>query len=262
MTAWQRRLLFVFVVLGLILISRVAPEGSGELQQTDFANIAEPLPAQQEEVAVVPVVVEEPAVVETPKAPKKDKQAKPERKQAAVEAAPVAPSTYKRVSIDMTDYVPPEPRPSRFIASVDKKITSSKGDFALANVVAVETAKYDSSMGEEIEEKAGFTVYKPANVEPSFVIDDRTRPVVVNRSSGAIGIVTGTVVVRLKDFSEAEALASAFGLEEVSSDDTIATVFYRVPKGREIDDLIELLRADGRVARADAEIIQASRQVH
>ena len=163
----------------------------------------------------------------------------------------------------MSNYVPPEPPPSRLIASVDKQLTSEKGRYALADALAVEAEKFDVSMGEQIDEKAGFIVFKPVNkAAGSFSVDDRTRPVVVNQASGAIGIVTGTIVVRLKDFEQAEALARAFGLEEVSSDDTIATVFYKAPNGREIDDLIELLRADERVNRADAEIIQSTRQIH
>jgi hypothetical protein len=74
--------------------------------------------------------------------------------------------------------------------------------------------------------------------------------------------VTGTIVVRMRDFDDADAVANAFGLESVSSDDSIATVYFRAPKDRDIDDLIELLREDGRVARADAEIIQSTRQIH
>ncbi|MES2962996.1 MAG: hypothetical protein V4760_03835, partial [Bdellovibrionota bacterium] len=194
------------------------------------------------------------------------KSEEPRRKVAAykVEDEPVPPSRYKRVSIDMSDYVPPEPKQSRVTASVEKQLVSNKSRFALADAVAVETEKFNAAMGEEIEEKAGFTIYKPTDKTkiPGFTLEERTRPVVVNQASGAIGVVTGTIVVRLKDFEEADSVASAFGLEYVSSDDSIATVFYKAPKGREIDDLIEMLRADGRVTRADAEIIQSTRQIH
>lgn len=256
MNAWQRGFLFVFFILGLVLIGRHAPEQTGEMQVTEFSDVGEPAPVVAE--------VGEPASARDAK-PVALSKPEPRRKVAAAKAEEsVIPAGYKKVSIDLSDYQPPQPRPSRVTASVDKTLTSSRGAYALANALAVESDKFDASMGEEIEEKAGFTVFKPSRPAQvaGFVLDEKTRPVVVNQSSGAIGIVTGTIVVRLKDFEQADALASAFGLEYVSSDDTIATVFYKAPRGREIDDLIELLRADGRVARADAEIIQSTRQIH
>lgn len=263
MNVWQRWFLLVFFLVGVVLIGRQSPLGSGEMQKTEFADMGEPVvEGDFEEVASNPVVA--PMTV-TKKKPESTDVANRERKVAAIkkdEAVP--PSNYKRVSIDMTDYVP-EPKQSRVTASVDKQLVSSKGRYALAgDALAVESGKFDKSMGEEIEEKAGFTVYKPADKTfvSGFKMEDKTRPVVVNQASGAIGIVTGTIVVRLRDFEEIDAIAKTFGLEVVSSDDTIATAFYRAPKGLEIDDLIDSLRADGRVAHADAEIIQSMRQIH
>lgn len=269
MNAWQRRFLLVFFLLGVVFIGRQSPFGSGEIQKTEFSDVAETADGADVEALEQSVLMPPAEVPAMPSAAQVAQVSRePRRKVAAIKKEEieesVIPAGYKRVSIDMTDYKP-EPRQSRVTASVDKQLVSSKGRYALAgDALAVESEKYDKSMGEEIEEKAGFTVYKPVDKASvsGFKLEEKTRPVVVNQSSGAIGIVTGTIVVRVRDFEEVDAIAKAFNLEVVSTDDTIATAFYRAPKGFEIDDLLEMLRADGRVAHADAEIIQSMRQIH
>ena len=182
---------------------------------------------------------------------------------ALVPAPGEAAHARRQVRIDMTDYEPP-PAPSRAIAAVAREMTSGRSRYQLADVSAIESGSFSASLGEAVETKAGFTVFIPKNPSSSdgFKLSQRQRPVVVNVANGQFGIVTGTLIVKLKDFNELDAVEAAFGLEVVTSDDTIATAYYRAPIGVEVDRLVERIRKDPRVVRADAEIVQAIGKVN
>jgi hypothetical protein len=84
-------------------------------------------------------------------------------------------------------------------------------------------------------------------------------PAVVSARSGTLGVLTGQVVVRPKSMAEADAIASAHGLEKVKAYPQLQAVFYKVKSGADIADASAALQADPRVESAYPEIIERVR---
>ncbi len=79
-------------------------------------------------------------------------------------------------------------------------------------------------------------------------------PVVVNVRNGQLGVVSGTLVVKMADVGEAAALAEANGLGVEYVAEPIHYAFLRVPAGRDVLAVLAALRRDARVSSAYAEI--------
>lgn len=110
-----------------------------------------------------------------------------------------------------------------------------------------------------LEAKGGFLVYlEAAGAAP--VAARRTTPlastlpVAVNKRTGGLGIVLGSLTVRLRDPATAEALARAHGLRLTFSAPHLSTAFYEVPQGQDIQAAAAELARDGRVASAEVEV--------
>jgi hypothetical protein len=82
---------------------------------------------------------------------------------------------------------------------------------------------------------------------------------VVNERTGALGVLTGTLVVRPKNMDDADAIAGSHGLETIKAYPQLQTVFFRAAPGTDIADLSAALQADSRVASAYPEIIERVR---
>lgn len=85
-------------------------------------------------------------------------------------------------------------------------------------------------------------------------------PTVVNVRTGTLGVLTGTLVVKPKRFSDAASIASRHGLETVKEFAHIGMVFYRAKANADIADLAAALQADPRVENAYPEIIEHVRR--
>jgi hypothetical protein len=85
-------------------------------------------------------------------------------------------------------------------------------------------------------------------------------PTVVNLRTQALGVLTGTLIVKPKSFGDAANIASQHGLEPVKEFAHIGTVFYRAKANADIVDLAAALRADPRVETAYPEIIEHVRR--
>jgi hypothetical protein len=81
-------------------------------------------------------------------------------------------------------------------------------------------------------------------------------PVVLNARTGTFGVLTGTLVVKPKNMTDAAAVANSHGLETAKEYAHLHTVFYRVKANVDIADLAVALRADPRVESAYPEIIE------
>ncbi|MES2962995.1 MAG: hypothetical protein V4760_03830, partial [Bdellovibrionota bacterium] len=66
MSVWHRRFLFVFFVLGVVFIGRQSPSGSGEMNVTEFSDVAESAPESAPEDSVAVAVAEPEVVVAAP----------------------------------------------------------------------------------------------------------------------------------------------------------------------------------------------------
>lgn len=110
-----------------------------------------------------------------------------------------------------------------------------------------------------IETKGAFVVFtaapkgaasaKSANGATSY-------PTVINQRTGGIGILPGTLSVKLKNMDSAATVAANYGLEVVRVFAHLQIVFYRIKPGQEVVAAAALLTADPRVQSAEVEVIE------
>jgi hypothetical protein len=83
---------------------------------------------------------------------------------------------------------------------------------------------------------------------------ERAFPVVVNARTGQLGVVSGTIIVKLADLADADALAKANGLSVEYVAEPIGFVFLGAPAGTDVLAMTAALGRDPRVILAYAEI--------
>ncbi len=84
--------------------------------------------------------------------------------------------------------------------------------------------------------------------------------VVLNQRTGRVGVVIGTILVKLADMSQAEAIGAAQGLTVSSRFDHLNLAFYTAAPGQDLAAATAALRADPRVTSADPEILENVRK--
>lgn len=117
--------------------------------------------------------------------------------------------------------------------------------------------------GEVIETKGRLVLYRGAATDSATLKRTGSSveyPVVVNARTGELGVLTGVLVVKPKDMSDADAISSGHGLEKGRVFPKLQTVFYKVSPGADIGDVAAALQADPRVESAYPEIIERVRQ--
>jgi len=110
-----------------------------------------------------------------------------------------------------------------------------------------------------IEAKGSFLVYREAASAAPVAArtaagGGSTLPVAVNRRTGGLGVVLGSLTVRLRDPAAAEAVAREHGLRLTFSAPHLSTAFYQVPEGKDIQAAAAELAGDGRVTAAEIEV--------
>jgi hypothetical protein len=81
-------------------------------------------------------------------------------------------------------------------------------------------------------------------------------PAVVNVQSGELGVVTGSIAVKLKNMADAATFGAADGLVLDSSFPNINLAIYRVATGRDVFDVSAKLSSDARVLTVTPEIME------
>jgi len=81
-------------------------------------------------------------------------------------------------------------------------------------------------------------------------------PTVVNLRTGTLGVLTGNLIVKPRNMSDAEAIASSHGLDKTKVYPQLQTVFYRARANTDIADAAAALQADARIESAYPEIIE------
>lgn len=110
-----------------------------------------------------------------------------------------------------------------------------------------------------IESKGNFVVYSAAQQGTASVTQVNgvtTYPTVLNTRTGGIGILPGTLNVKLKNMATAAAVGADHGLELVREFAHLQTVFYRVKPAQDVVAAAASLAADPRVASAEVEVIE------
>ena len=81
-------------------------------------------------------------------------------------------------------------------------------------------------------------------------------PAAVNARTGALGVLTGTLIVKPKNLADADAIGASHGLEKIKAYPQLQTVLYRAKAKVDIADVSAALQADPRVESAYPEIIE------
>jgi hypothetical protein len=81
-------------------------------------------------------------------------------------------------------------------------------------------------------------------------------PTALNQRTGGIGILPGTLNVKLNYIDNASAVAATHGLDVVRVFAHLQTVFYRVRHGQDVVAAAASLAADARVQSAEVEVIE------
>jgi len=144
-----------------------------------------------------------------------------------------------------------------------KEITGAGGEVYrhLPEVKAVEGK--DAAQGDVIETKGKMVLYRAAatgSVALGRNGKSAVYPTVVNAQSGTLGVLTGALVVKPRNMSDADAIASSYGLDKGRVFPQLRTVFYEARPGEDIADVSAALQADPRVESAYPEIIESVRQ--
>lgn len=113
--------------------------------------------------------------------------------------------------------------------------------------------------GKLIETKGSFVVFTAApqsGVSVKSINGATSYPTVLNARTGGIGILPGTLSVKLKNMNDATAVAADHGLDVVRVFVHLQTAFYRVKPGQDVVAAAASLNADARVQSAEVEVIE------
>ncbi|HET7764726.1 MAG TPA: hypothetical protein VFK92_06505 [Burkholderiales bacterium] len=120
-------------------------------------------------------------------------------------------------------------------------------------------ARTSDSGAQLVETKGKLVLYRSATSRPAVLQSAGSAsvfPTVVNTRTGTLGVLTGTLIVRPKKMSDADAIASSHGLQKSKAYEQLQTVFYKVKPGADIADVSAALQADPRIEIAYPEIIE------
>lgn len=110
-----------------------------------------------------------------------------------------------------------------------------------------------------VETKGDFVVYTATPQGSASLTQANgltTYPTVINSRTGGVGILPGSLNVKLKNMANAAAVGATHGLELVRQFDHLQVVFYRVQPGQDVVAAAASLAADGRVVSAEVEVIE------
>jgi len=121
---------------------------------------------------------------------------------------------------------------------------------------ALPEKEFSPSMGFKVIDQAGGYVF--LELGPDDLPPHNSVPVAVNASTQVLGAMTGLYAVKLEDLERVSELATEFKLQLVHTFDAIQTVFVRSDRstGEDLVSLLEQIRKDPRVKRADLEIME------
>jgi hypothetical protein len=120
-------------------------------------------------------------------------------------------------------------------------------------------ARIGESGAQVVETKGRLVLFRSAQSKPALVQypgGSGVFPTVVNARTGTLGVLTGNLIVKPKNMSDADAIAGIHGLEKSKAYPQLQTVFYKVKAKVDIADVSAALQADPRVESAYPEIIE------
>jgi hypothetical protein len=113
--------------------------------------------------------------------------------------------------------------------------------------------------GKLVETKGAFVVFTAAaqNVPSVTSVNGAsTYPTVLNTRTQNIGILPGTLSVKLRNMADATAVATSHGLDVVRVFPQLGYAYYRAKPGQDVVAAATSLAADPRVLSAEPEVIE------
>lgn len=126
--------------------------------------------------------------------------------------------------------------------------------FQMTRLRAVPSNQFHDKMGRNIFRKMNFVFFEPS--EPSGANVSASLPVLFNTTSGQPALVSGTLIVGLKDVSRASQVAEKYGLALTAQDNMLGVVHFGSPRSNETNEIMQMLRADPEVKSVSAEILE------
>lgn len=110
-----------------------------------------------------------------------------------------------------------------------------------------------------IETKGSFVVFTVSPKRSTNVTSTNgatSYATVVNQRTGDIGILPGTICVKLKNMGDAAVVASSHGVDVVREFTHLQVVYYQVKSGQDVLAAAASLTQDSRVKSAEVEVIE------
>jgi len=134
------------------------------------------------------------------------------------------------------------------------------GAFEMLKLKAVPKAQYEPRMGQLISEKLGFAIF--ATTQSAFELTAGTElPVLAKKGNGILGIVTGTIIVTLKENTLAPLLAQTYDLTLKYLDKDLRLAYFTAPANTPLDKVVEALQRDASVENVNLEVVQSRKRL-
>ncbi len=125
----------------------------------------------------------------------------------------------------------------------------------VGNALALPKSDFRDSFGEIITTQTGFVIFSSEGSSLNHLDTERGRPVLYNSDRRSFGILSGTLIVRLKYAEEAHTWAKEYGLTVIHVQDSINKAFFSIPSQTDITRLNKELKTDSRVSEYELEIL-------
>lgn len=133
-------------------------------------------------------------------------------------------------------------------------------NFEMLKLKAIPAQAYRPDMGPRIDEKFGFVIMAGEQNRFDIAIDG-SRPVVAKKGNGMLGILTGTIIVVLKDNNAADELARSYNLTLKFLDPDLKLAYYSAPTETPLDQVAAQLEANSSVERVTLEVVQTRKRL-
>ena len=130
-----------------------------------------------------------------------------------------------------------------------------------ANSVRLAMDRIGAEAPSQIASRGRYVVYRRGQTQPpaDATLRDvgmvRIHPTAINTRTGAIGVLLETIQVRVRNFAERKSVASAHKLRIDTAFPEQQMIYLKVPKGRDILEVVAALAADPRVASVAPELL-------
>lgn len=141
-----------------------------------------------------------------------------------------------------------------------QKLANAGVDFEVMGLRAVPLSQYDRSSGAAVTERLGYAFIPTDESGSSLVTKNGAMPVVAQASNGTLGIVTGTVIVSLKDLADAAALARDHSLKLKYVDQDLLQAYYESPSSQPLTAVMQTLSQQPAVKAVRLEIVQTRKR--